>query len=183
MSFSKIIRVVGGKDTTFLWAGLIFKSYIPDILFFLNCHLRKTSLSLSSWKWTKVGLVSDVKVSSRAHIYFDQLYLKFLIGERQIYENICRMLLYRSSHLEVFCKKAVARNFAKFTGKYLCQSFFFNKVASLRPATLLKKSLWHKCFPLNFAKFLRTSFVTEHLWWLPLSVKSNETRFLVSHTA
>ena len=27
-----------------------------------------------------------------------------------------------------------------------------------RPATLLKKRLWHKCFPVNFAKFLRTTF-------------------------
>ena len=24
--------------------------------------------------------------------------------------------------------------------------------------TLLKKRLWHKCFPVNFAKFLRTLF-------------------------
>ena len=30
---------------------------------------------------------------------------------------------------EVFCKKGVLRNFAKFTGKHLCQSLFFNKVA------------------------------------------------------
>ena len=36
---------------------------------------------------------------------------------------------FRSSRPEVFCKKAVLRNFAKFTGKYLC----------LRPATLLKR--------------------------------------------
>ena len=28
-----------------------------------------------------------------------------------------------------------------------------------RPATLLKKSLWHRCFPVNFAKFLRTPFL------------------------
>ena len=28
---------------------------------------------------------------------------------------------------------------AKFIGKYLCQRLFFNKVASLRPATLLKR--------------------------------------------
>ena len=35
---------------------------------------------------------------------------------------------------------------------------FFNKFASLRPATLLKKRLWHKCFPDNFVKFLRTLF-------------------------
>ena len=32
---------------------------------------------------------------------------------------------------EVFCTKGVLRNFAKATEKYLCQSFFFNKVACL----------------------------------------------------
>ena len=65
----------------------------------------------------------------------------------------------------MFCKKGVLSNFAKFTGKHLCQSLFFNKVAALRPATLLKKRLWHRCFPVNFAKFLRTAFIKEHLWW------------------
>ena len=32
----------------------------------------------------------------------------------------------------------------------------FNKVAGLRAATLLEKGLWHRRFPVNFAKFLRT---------------------------
>ena len=63
-------------------------------------------------------------------------------------------------------KKGVIRNFAKFTGKQLCQSFFFNKVAGLRPATLSKKRLWHRFFPVNFAKFPRTYFLAEHLRWL-----------------
>ena len=72
----------------------------------------------------------------------------------------------RSSRQEVFYKKCVLRNFPKFTRKDLCQSLFFNKVAGLMPATLLKKRLWHKCFPVNFAKFLRISFLTEHLRWL-----------------
>ena len=36
---------------------------------------------------------------------------------------------------------------------------FFNKVAVLRPGTLLKKKLWYRCFPVNFAKFLRTLFL------------------------
>ena len=31
----------------------------------------------------------------------------------------------RSSRLDVFCKKVVLKNFAKFTGKHLCQSLFF----------------------------------------------------------
>ena len=69
----------------------------------------------------------------------------------------------RSSRQEVFYKKDVLKNFAKFREKHLCQSLFFNKVAGLRSATLLKKRLWHRCFPVKFAKFLRTPFLTEHL--------------------
>ena len=46
-------------------------------------------------------------------------------------------------------QKGVLRNFAKFTGKHLC----------LRPAALLKMRLWHRCFPVNFVKFLRTPFL------------------------
>ena len=59
---------------------------------------------------------------------------------------------------EVFCKKGVLKNFAKFTGKQLCQSLFFNKVGGL----------WHSCFPVNFVILLRTPFFKEHLWWLLL---------------
>ena len=53
-------------------------------------------------------------------------------------------------------KKDVLRNFAKSTGKHLCQGLFFNKVAPLRPATFLKKRFSDRCFPVNFAKLLRT---------------------------
>ena len=67
-------------------------------------------------------------------------------------------------------KKVVLGNFAKLTGKRLCQSLFFNKVAGLRSATLLKKTLWHRFFPANLAKFLGTPFFIEHLW-APASVE------------
>ena len=66
----------------------------------------------------------------------------------------------RSSRPEVFCAEAatrgVLRNILKFKGKHLCQSPFFNKVAALRSATLLKKRLWHRSFLVHFKKFLRT---------------------------
>ena len=75
---------------------------------------------------------------------------------------------FRNSCPEVFCKKGVLKNFAKLTGKHQCQSLFLNKVAGLRPATILKRRLWHTFFRVNFAKFPRTSFFTEHLWWLLL---------------
>ena len=60
---------------------------------------------------------------------------------------------------ELYYKKDVLKNFAKFTEKHLCQSPFFNKIADLRPASLLKKRLWHKYFPVNFAKFSKPSFL------------------------
>ena len=59
-------------------------------------------------------------------------------------------------------KKGVLRNFTKFTGRHLCQSLIFNNVAGLRPVTLLKTGLWHKCFSVHFQefpKFPRTPFL------------------------
>ena len=52
-------------------------------------------------------------------------------------KNISGLPLRRSSRPKVFCKKGVPRNFAEFTRKHLS----------------------NKCFPVNFAKFLRTSFL------------------------
>ena len=65
---------------------------------------------------------------------------------------------HRGSHQRCSVEIGVLRNFVKFTGKHLSQRLFFNKVAGPRPLTLLKKSLWHRCFPVNFTKFLRTLF-------------------------
>ena len=74
----------------------------------------------------------------------------------------------RSSCPEVFFQKGILRNFAKFPGEHLCQSLFFKKVVGLSLATLSKTRLWHRCFPVSSAKFLRTPFFIEHLWWLRL---------------
>ena len=45
----------------------------------------------------------------------------------------------RSGHRTCSIKKVVRENFAKSTGKHLCQSLFFNKIAGIRPASLLKR--------------------------------------------
>ena len=66
---------------------------------------------------------------------------------------------------EVFYEKGVLRNFTKFTGKPLCQS---------RPATLLKKRLWHRCFLGNFAKCLRTPFSQNTSGRLILKLQCNK---------
>ena len=59
-----------------------------------------------------------------------------------------------------FCskKQSPGKNFTIFTGKHLCWSLF-NKVIGLRPATLLKKRLQRRCFPVNFVKFLQAPFL------------------------
>ena len=43
-----------------------------------------------------------------------------------------------------------------------------SRCAGLRLATLLKKRLWNRRFPVNFAKFLRAPFFIEQLWRLIL---------------
>ena len=84
---------------------------------------------------------------------------------------------YRSSRLEVFCRKGGLRNFEKFTGKHLCQSLRFNKVAGPRTVTLLKRRFQYECFPVNFSKFLKTRSITEHLRWLLLKTPVNQLIF------
>ena len=58
---------------------------------------------------------------------------------------------YRSSRPDVFCEKGVLRNFAKFTGKHLCQSLFLNKVAGLRSKV--------QVFPCKFCEISKNTFL------------------------
>ena len=51
--------------------------------------------------------------------------------------------------------------------------YFVQKQSSggvLTPVIFIKKGIWQRCFPVNFAKFLRTNFFTEHLQWLLVCV-------------
>ena len=81
-------------------------------------------------KWGKIS----PKISKLYPILFSvsfssQSFSGILVNKHRVSEAVVR-------------RKGVLRNFAKFTGKHLCQSLFFNKAAGLRPATLLKKRLW-----------------------------------------
>ena len=58
----------------------------------------------------------------------------------------------------MFYKKDVLGNFTKFTGKHLCQSLFFNKVAGLRPASLLKKETLTQMFSCEFREVSKDTF-------------------------
>ena len=60
-------------------------------------------------------------------------------------------------------EKGALKNFAKFTRKHLCQSLFSNKVAGLRPATLLKKEILAHMSSCEFWQIFMSTFFTEHL--------------------
>ena len=64
-------------------------------------------------------------------------------------------------------KKGVFRNFAKFRGKYLCQSLFLNTVSS-DACNFIKKETLAQVFFGEILKISKTPFSIEHLWWLLL---------------
>ena len=81
---------------------------------------------------------------------------------------------------ELFCKKGLHANLAKFAVKHICQSLFLNKVSGLRTATLLKKKLWQRCFPVNYAKLFKSNFFIEQLWWLLLLIPTSLSFLVLS---
>ena len=64
---------------------------------------------------------------------------------------------------EVFYKKAVIKNFAKFAGKHLLWSLVLIKWQSFRPETLLKRYSSTGVFSVNFAKFFENTCFEKHL--------------------
>ena len=56
---------------------------------------------------------------------------------------VLQKVLGLNSHLQMGCNTELT------TTEFCC----------IRPATLLKKRLWYRYFPVNFAKFLRTTFL------------------------
>ena len=111
-------------------------------------------------------------ITSNFHFFYhekkDMLIISYLTHQIQL--NSFERSLHGSSRLEVFCKKGALKNCAKFTEKQQCQ-------------TLLKKKLWHRCFPVNFVKFLRTAFSIEHLRRLRLltEVTTAWNHHIISH--
>ena len=61
---------------------------------------------------------------------------------------------YRSSRLEVFCKKGILRNFAKFSGKHLRQSFFLHPEAY----NFIKKETLAHVFSCEFCEISKNIF-------------------------
>ena len=79
-------------------------------------------------------------------------------GNTRVMREICSKRKVKNTARGAVCKK-VFLEVSKIHRKRPVPESLFNKVASLRPATLLKKRLWHRCFPVTFVKFLTTPFL------------------------
>ena len=69
---------------------------------------------------------------------------------------------------DVFFKKGVLKNFAKFTGKHQCQSLFFDKLQGLGLQLYFKKKTLDQVFSCECSKISNNTFLIEHRWWLLL---------------
>ena len=108
----------------------------------------------------------DTRIFLLQLLYFPKI--SYYMSFRKYWSSSYMKFRFRSSHHRCSINKGV------WVSKcHLCQSLYFNKVAAMRPAALLKKNLWHRYFHVIFDKFLRTPFLTEHLRWLLLDYWSN----------
>ena len=86
---------------------------------------------------------------------------KFMITQLNCsFQGYCPKLLFIKSTEAVarrYSVRGVLKNFEKLTGRHLCQILFFNKVAGLRPATLLKKTL-AQVFSCEFCEISKNTF-------------------------
>ena len=130
------------------------KHFTSTIYLLLRCSTEKpTQLNIKTTHPIPLTFFSNF-LSFDSHLF---IYFVFCISS----DNI-------STHRRCSVKKRVLRNFAKFTGKHLCQSLFFNKVAGTVA----------QVFSCKFCEISKNKFFTEHL-----RTTTSATNGTVSHVA
>ena len=81
---------------------------------------------------------SKLRISTKSSIIIPQNFEKIHIFKIHIYFPSSQYLLQKQPP-EVSLKRCVLKNYAKFTRKYLCKSFFFNKVEGCAIISISKK--------------------------------------------
>ena len=89
---------------------------------------------------TKVNLVRIdlpiINIEIIVYSFFEKPKKDYFVNlhHRKVFNKTCFWKCIEAvlTSLEVFCKKVILKFFVKFTGKHLCQSLFFNKIAVLR---------------------------------------------------
>ena len=127
---------------------------------FRSLHTLKNK-NLAMQKWAKLSLS-----------YILKIFLNFIKFESQYSYKLYSYKKVGSSCSQLFFKIDVLKNFENFTGKHLCWSFFFMKLQTFRPATLLKRDsntgnlLWNLWNFKNICEglLLKMLFLTTSSW-------------------
>ena len=85
-------------------------------------------------------------------------------GNPESLKNNSWNALYRSRHRRCSVRKGVLRNFAKLTGKHLCQSLFFLIKLQDWACNFTKKETLEHVFSCEFCEIFKNTFLTERLW-------------------
>ena len=146
--------------------------------FFVICSESRATVQV----FYKIGVLKNFAKFTEKHVcwslFFDkvmsagslQLYQKMRLQHRCFSVNFTkflkapflqntsgRLLLKpqwnRSRNLQVFFKIDVLKCFGKFTGNYICRGHFL----------VVKNRLQHRCFPVNFTKYITILFFEGHL--------------------
>ena len=139
---------------------------------FFTEHLRATASEQRLLKEIKRWNTKKKRCMDALHGCPKPVYsFSFTVYQRYLSEisNCCHhTIILQKQPPEVIRKKTCSYKFRNIHRKTTVPESLFNTVAPLRPATLLKKRLWHWCFPVNFAKFLRIPFLQNTSGWLLL---------------
>ena len=123
------------KIICFYILGWILLSWVDSTAFFTK-------------KWIKKFYITTARVKQN---FTQHQVIIWESWDSQNYAVIGMQPSHRNSYQRCSIKEGFLKNFAKFTGKHLCQSFFLTE--------LLAWVLWQRFFPVNFAKFLRIIFL------------------------
>ena len=135
---------------------------IPQAISLCNVGLDRSSHRRFSVKKVVIGNFTKFTENTSTRVSLQIIFLINVVPQPQAnipqVISLCNVGPDRSSHRRFSVRKVVIRDFTKFTENTCTRVSFFNKVAGLKTETLLKKRLWHRCFPVSFAIFLRTPF-------------------------
>ena len=111
---------------------------------------------MPSFRYTKQ--IRKTVADTRPALYCLSPLFHFFLSSPPLLEAVIRNVLQNRCFLK----------FRQFHRKTPVLESRFNKVAGLKACNFIKKRFQHSCFPVKFAKFIRTPFFKEHFWWLPL---------------
>ena len=141
------------EEEIFLAAALgmsTYKKYWNLLIYFFTCSIKETWSLLSLLRNPVLKLDSDITNQSNRTLICCRTARKYNTSRNKMWENL-------------------RKSPAAATGGVLPEKVFLEISQNSQENTWARVSL-HRCFPVNFVKFLRTPFLQNTLWRLLLNL-------------